>query len=137
MDARQQFFEQMRSAPFAAHQFVQAIHTRYDPRNDVEVHYANVPDLRLRVYWENAKGKQDEQNFARFLWQTQNELFYCETYVPPDELAELGFDSAKEHRNGPLLSQVRVGPDCWENGERRNAFFRALDLACVRMTQAR
>ncbi len=137
MDARQQFFEHMRTAPFAAHQFVQAIHTRYDPRNDVEVHYANVPDLRLRVYWENAKGKQDEQNFARFLWQTQNELFYCETYVPPDELAELGFDSAKEHRNGPLLSQVRVGPDCWENGERRNAFFRALDLACVRMTQAR
>jgi hypothetical protein len=134
---RQEFFEQMRSAPFAAHQFVQAIHHRYDPRNDVEVHYSDVPDLRLRIYWENAKGKQDKQNFARFMWQTQKAVFYCETYVPPNELAELGFESAKEHKNGPLLSQVRIGSDCWENGERRNAFFRTVDLACVRMTQAR
>ena len=137
MEARQQFFEQMRSAPFAAHQFVHAIHDRYDPRNDVEVHYANVPDLRLRVVWENARGKDDEQNFARFIWQTQNEVFYCETYVPPEELAELGYADAKEHANGPLLSQLRIGSDHWEDGERRNAFFRTLDLACVRMTQAR
>ena len=137
MEARQQFFEQMRSAPFAAHQFVHAIHNRYDPRNDVEVHYANVPDLRLRVVWENARGKDDEQNFARFIWQKQNEVFYCETYVPPEELADLGYGDAKEHKNGPLLSQLRIGSDHWEDGERRNAFFRTLDLACVRMTQAR
>jgi hypothetical protein len=137
VEARQQFFEQMRSAPFAAHQFVHAIHDRYDPRNDVEVHYAHVPDLRLRVVWENARGKDDEQNFARFIWQTQMEVFYCETYVPPQELAELGYADAKEHKNGPLLSQLRIGSDHWEDGERRNAFFRTLDLACVRMTQAR
>jgi hypothetical protein len=136
-NGREQFFEGMRSAPFAAHQFVQAIHHRYDPRNDVEVHYAEVTDLRLKVVWENSKGKHDHQNFARFIWQKRNKVFYCETYVPHDELAELGFDDAKEHIHGPLLSQVRVGSDCWEEGERRAAFFRTLDLACVRMTQAR
>lgn len=57
--------------------------------------------------------------------------------MPPEELAELGYEDAKEHKNGPLLSQLRIGSDHWEDGERRNAFFRTLDLACVRMTQAR
>lgn len=133
---RQKFFDGMRSAPFAAHQFVQAIHQRYDPRNDVEVHYADVPDLRLKVVWENARGKDDEQNFARFIWQKRNKVFYCETYVPPEELAELGVAGATEHKHGPLLSQVRVGSELWE-GEQRDAFFRTLDLACVRMTYAR
>ena len=136
-DGREQFFEQMRSAPFAAHEFVHEIHKRYGPRNDVELHYANVPDLRLRVFWENAQGKDDEQNFSRFIWQKQNVVFYCETYLPPAELHELGFLNAKEHRNGPLLSQLRVGSDYWVEGEDQNAFFRTLDLACFRMTTAR
>ncbi len=135
-DGRQQFFETMRSAPYEAHQFVQAIHYRYDPRNDVEVHYSDVPDLRLRVVWENAKGREDEQNFARFIWQKRNQVFYCETFVPPVELEELGIDGAVAHKNGPLLAQVRVGASLWE-GEPRDAFFRTLDLACVRMTLAR
>jgi hypothetical protein len=136
-DGRQQFFEHMRSAPYAAHQLVQAIHHRFDPRNDVEVHYTEMPDLRLRVVWENARCRDDEQNFARFEWQSKNEVFYCETYVPAEELAELGFEGAREHKHGPLLSQVRLASDCWEDGDRRDAFFRTLDLACVRMTQSR
>lgn len=139
MEARQQFFEQMRSAPFAAHQFVHAIHNRYDPRNDVRVHYTftKKADLRLEATWEKANGAQDVQNFTTLSWQSRNKVFYCETYVPPEELTDLGYGDAKEHKNGPLLSQLRIGSDHWEDGERRNAFFRTLDLACVRMTQAR
>ena len=136
-DGRELFFEQMRSAPFAAHKFVETIHRRYDPRNDVEVHYAKLPDLRLRVFWEKLNGKHDEQNFARFVWQKQKEVFYCETYLPPKELHELGFEDAREHNNGPLLAQVRIGSDYWDECESQNAFFRTMDLSCIRMTQAR
>lgn len=136
-DGRKEFFEHMRSAPFTAHQFVQAIHNRFDRRNDVDVHYAKVPDLRLRVFWENSKGKHDEQNFARFIWQSRKEVFYCETYIEPKELASLGFKGAKAHKNGPLLSQIRVGEQYWESGEAQAIFFRTLDFACVRMTQSR
>ena len=134
--ARQQFFEHMRSAPYAAHQFVQAIHGRYDPRNDVRIHYTftKKADLRLEVVWDMANGQQDQQNFATFNWQSRNKVFYCEIFVSPPELAELGFDDAKEHKHGPLLSQVRVGADYWDDCERRAAFFRTLDLACVRIT---
>lgn len=129
----------MRSAPFAAHQFVHAIHNRYDPRNDVRDHYTftKKADLWLEATWEKVNGAQDVQNFATLSWQSRNKAFYCETYVPPEELADLGYGDAKEHKNGPLLSQLRIGSDHWEDGERRNAFFRTLDLACVRMTQAR
>lgn len=136
-DGRELFFENMRSAPFAAHKFVEAIHRRYDQRNDVEVHYVKLPDLRLRVFWEKLNGKQDKQNFATFSWQKHNEVFYCEIYLSPEELNELGFKNAKEHKNGPLFAQVRIGFDYWEECESQNAFFRTLDLSCLRMTQSR
>lgn len=139
MEARQQFFEHMRTAPFAAHQFVQAIHNRYDPRNDVRVYYTltKKADLRLEVTWDKENGQSDEKVFTTLFWQSRNKIFYCETYLSLVELTELGFEGAKEHKNGPLLSQVRIGSDCWEVGERRDAFFRTLDLACVRRTLAR
>lgn len=137
--AQADFFERMRTAPFEAHKFVQALHDRFDRRNDVQVHYTNTnnADLRLRVFWVNANGKDDAQNFARFAWQNKNEVFYCETYVAPQTLKELGFEDAKAHNNGPLLSQVRIGADYWDNVVDRDVFFRSLDLACLDLTRSR
>jgi hypothetical protein len=78
---REKFFEGMRTAPFSAHQFVSAIHGRYDRRNDVEVHYTdtNASDLRLHVFWENVKGYSHQQNFARFEWRAQKGHCLAET----------------------------------------------------------
>ncbi len=138
-DGRPMFEKRMSSAPPAAHQFVHDVHARYEPRNDVELHYTktNGGDLRLRVYWSNRKGKPDEQNFARFEWRPEKENFYCEAFLLASELIQMGFGTAEQHSHGPLMAKVWLDAPCWTAGERQDTLFRALDLACVYMTQDR
>lgn len=138
-DGRAIFDRRMRSAPPSAHQFVKAVHARYEPRNDVEVHYTqtNGGDLRLRVYWSNSKGKADDQNFARFEWRPAQGTFYCEAFLLASELTQMGFNTAEQHLHGPLLAKVWLDALCWVPGDRQDTLFRALDLACVYMTQHR
>lgn len=136
---REEFYQRLHDAPYAARGFFETVGEHFQRRNDVNVHYTgtNVADLRLEAVWQRRNGTEGSQNFATMYWQTQNQRVFGRCYLVPDELAVLGFEGATKPKSAtePLKSDLSLDERVWRY--RAQEFIRAMEAARIKMLQAK
>lgn len=130
---RDNFYERLERAPHAARGFFESIFAHFQRDNMVEPHHTDTKggDLRLAIPGE-VLGQKMRRNFATMYWQSTKQVVFSRTYLTPDELSVLGFESAlkPKDKNESLMSDVRLGEDVWRYGTQK--FIRALEMAKVK-----
>lgn len=136
---REEFYQRLHDAPYAARGFFETVGAHFGRRNDVNVHYTatNVADLRLEAVWQRKNGKEGSQNFATMYWQTQNQCVSGRCYLTPDELAVLGFEGATKPKSAtePLKSDLSLDESVWRY--RAQDFIRVMEAARIKILQAK
>ena len=136
---REEFYQRLHDAPYAARGFFETVGQHFERRNDVNVHYTatNVADLRLEAVWQRRNGTEGSQNFATMYWQTKNQCVAARCYLTPDELGIFGFDGATTPKSAtePLKSDLSLGEGAWRF--RVHDFIRAMEAARIKIMQAK
>jgi len=131
---REEFYQRLEGAPYAAQGFFETIETRFEPRNSALVHFThtNVVDMRIAVPQQMKKTGQD-RNFATMYWQVNNRVIHSRIFLTPEELANLGFSGAEEPKSStePLNAELRLSEDFWRY--KAEDFSRYLEAAHIKM----
>lgn len=132
--ARENFYQRLDKAPYAAQGFFESIIEHFAKSNAVEVHHTdtNGGDLRLAIRGE-LLGQKDKRNFATMYWQAKNMAVFARTFLNPEELTSFGFDNASvpKAETEPLKSDIHLGEEVWRYGAL--GFIRALEAAKIKM----
>ena len=131
---REEFYQRLDDAPYAAKGFFETIEARFGPRNSALVHFThtNGIDMRIAVPKEMTKtGKL--RNFATMYWQVKNRVIHSRIFLTPEELANLGFPGAEEPKSStePLNAELRLSEDFWRY--KAEDFGRYLEAAHIKM----
>lgn len=131
---REEFYERLSDAPFAAKGFFETIEERFKGRNTADVHFTgtNGGDMRIAIPKELTNTGR-LRNFATLYWQVQNRAIHTRTLLTPEELANLGFPGAKAPKSStePLEAELHLTEDLWRNNA--EDFGRCLEAAHIKM----
>ena len=131
---REEFYEGLADAPFAAKGFFETIEARFEGRNSADVHFTgtNGGDMRIAIpKGLTTTGKL--RNFATLYWQVRNRAIYSRILLTPEELANLGFPGATVPKDSkePLDADLHLTEDFWRN--KAENFGHCLEAAHIKM----
>ena len=130
---REEFYQRLDDAPFAAREFFETIETRFQNRNTAFVHFTRTKggDMRVAVPKDlTTTGKY--RNFATLRWEADKSTVMSRVFLTPEELERLGFLGAKKtHSDEPLKAEVHLEEDYWRN--KAEEFGRYLEAAHIKM----
>jgi len=131
---REDFYERLSDAPFAAKGFFETIEERFSGRNSADVHFTgtNGGDMRIAIPKELTNtGKL--RNFATLYWQGRNRAIHSRILLTPEELANLGFPGATVPKSStePLDAELHLTEDFWRY--KAEDFGRYLEVAHIKM----
>lgn len=131
---REEFYEGLSDAPFAAKGFFETIEERFKGRNTADVHFTgtNGGDMRIAIPKELTNTGR-LRNFATLYWQVKNQAIHSRILLTPEELANLGFPGAKVPASStePLDADLHLTEDFWRY--KAEDFSHYLEAAHIKM----
>ena len=131
---REEFYDGLSDAPFAAKGFFETIEARFADRNTAFVHFTGTKggDMRIAIPKELTNtGKL--RNFATLYWQVKDKVIFSRILLTPEELVNLGFPGASVPKDPKesLDADLHLTEDFWRNNV--EDFGRCLEAAHIKM----
>ena len=132
---REEFYEKLSDAPFAAKGFFETIESRFEGRNSAFVNFTGAKkrgDMRIAIPKELTNTGR-LRNFATLYWQVWNHAIHSLILLTPEELGNLGFPGATVPKSStePLAADVYLSEDFWRN--KAEDFGHYLEAAHIKM----